>query len=93
MSKKPRTDRIRQQDAARQQRKRAREAAHRARVGAQVMKLTTYRGTRDDLALMQQIGGFEEPAEVITLGIRYLAAMARRDPEAFLAAMDPRNPL
>lgn len=92
MSKKPRTDRIRQQDAARQQRKRAREAAHRARVGAQVMKLTTYRGTRADLALMQQVGGFEEVDEVITLAIRYMAGLARRDPAAFQAAMNPRNP-
>lgn len=93
MSNKQRTDRIRQQDAKRQQALRDRRAEKRARVGAEVMKLTTYQGTRADLELMQQVGGFEEVDEVITLGIRYLAAIARRDPAAFRAAMDPRNPL
>lgn len=93
MSNKQRTDRIRQQDAKRQQALRDRRAEKRARVGAEVMKLTTYQGTRADLMLMQQVGGFDEAAEVITLGIRYLAAMARRDPAAFLEAMDPRSPV
>ncbi|MCY1293754.1 hypothetical protein D9M68_456150 [compost metagenome] len=92
MSKK-RTDRIRQQDASRQQHLRDRRAAHRERVGAQVMKVTTYLGTRNDLELMQQVGGYEEADEVITLAIRYMAGMARRDPAAFHAAMDPRNPV
>jgi len=41
---KPRTDRVRKQDATRQQIKRDRDAAHRERVGAEVTKLTTYRG-------------------------------------------------
>ncbi|WP_312929122.1 hypothetical protein [Stutzerimonas nitrititolerans] len=91
MSNKQRTDRIRLQDAKRQQALRDRRTEKRARVGAEVMKLTTYRGTRADLALMQQVGGFEEADEVITLGIRYLAELARRDPAAFLVALDPRN--
>ncbi len=42
---------------------------------------------------MQQVGGFEEQDEVITLAIRYMAGMARRDPAAFLQAMNPRNPV
>lgn len=92
MSKKERTERIRQQDAIRQQAWRDRRAAHRERVGAQVMKLTTYRGTRADLELMQQIGGFEEVEEVITLAIRAMAGLARRDPAGFQIAMDPRTP-
>ncbi|MNN97426.1 hypothetical protein D3C81_2165880 [compost metagenome] len=57
------------------------------------MKLETYAGTRCELALMCQVGGYDEPAEAITLAIRYLAGLARRDPAAFLAAMDPRNPV
>ncbi|WP_300656249.1 hypothetical protein [Pseudomonas sp.] len=93
MSKKPRTDLVRKQDAARQQAKRDRKAEHLERVGAETMKMTTYRGTRADLALMQQVGGYEEPAEVITLAVRYLAGLARRDPAAFLEVMDPRNPV
>jgi hypothetical protein len=92
MSTKERTDRIRQQDTKRQQNKRDRDAAHAERVGAEKTKITTYRGTRSDLELMQQVGGFDERDEVITLAIRYMAGLARRDPAAFLAAMDPRNP-
>lgn len=91
--KKLRTDAVRKQDAVRQQAKRDREAEHQERVGAETMKLTTYRGTRADLALMQQVGGYEEPAEVITLAVRYLAGLARRDPAAFMDAMNPRNPV
>lgn len=90
---KTRTDKVRQQDAKRQQALRDRRVAHRERVGAETMKLTTYRGTRADLELMQQVGGFDEPAEVITLAVRYLAGLARRDPVAFLEAMNPRNPV
>jgi len=67
---KTRTDAVRKQDAARQQAKRDRDAQHLERVGAETMKLTTYRGTRADLELMQQVGGFDEPAEVITLAVR-----------------------
>lgn len=93
MSKKPRTDQVRKQDALRQQAKRDRKAEHLERVGAETLKLTIYRGTRADLALMQQVGGYEEPAEVITLAVRYLAGLARRDPAGFLEVMDPRNPV
>ena len=93
MSKTKRTERIRKQDADRQQDKRNRDAAHRERVGAEVTKLTTYRGTRADWALMQQVGEYEEVEEVITLMTRYMAGMARRDPQAFRDAMNPRNPV
>lgn len=93
MSKTERTDRIRQQDARRQQNKRERDAAHRRRVGAEKTAFVTYRGTRADLELMQQVGGYEERDEVITLAIRYMAGLARRDPAAFVRAMDPRNPV
>jgi hypothetical protein len=92
MSKKPRTPRVRKQDAERQQNKRDRDAAHAELVGAEKTKIVTYRGTRADLELMQQVGGYEERDEVITLAIRYMAGLARRDPAAFLAAMDPRSP-
>ncbi|MNZ74253.1 hypothetical protein D3C78_926980 [compost metagenome] len=84
---------IRKQNKVRQQNKRDRDRAHRKAVGAETMKLETYAGTRRELALMCQVGGYDEPAEAITLAIRYLAGLARRDPAAFLAAMDPRNPV
>lgn len=54
MSNTPRTPRIRQQDATRQQNKRDRDAAHAELVGAEKTKITTYRGTRADLALMHK---------------------------------------
>ncbi|BBT16986.1 hypothetical protein WP8S17C03_30350 [Metapseudomonas otitidis] len=88
-----RNDKIRRQDALRQQAKRNREAAHRAAVGAERTSFITYRSTRADLEQMQQVAGIEERDEAITLAIRYMAGLARRNPEAFLAAMDPRNPV
>lgn len=93
MSKKERTDRIRQQDAKRQQNKRDREAAHRQAVGAEKFTWETYAGTRADMECIRQVGVFEEVEEGLTLAIRYMAGWARRDPQAFQAAMDPRNPL
>lgn len=93
MPKKVRTDRIRKQDADRQQALRDRVATHLKRVGAQKTKFTTYSGTREDIAVMQKVGGYEEQDEAITLALRYMAGMARRDPVAFQAAMDPRNPV
>lgn len=92
MPKKVRTDRIRKQDAARQQARRDREAAGRERIGAQKTKFTSSQSTRDDIAVMQQVGGFEQD-EAISLALRWMAGLARRDAPAFLAAMDPRNPV
>ncbi|MDF3931375.1 hypothetical protein [Pseudomonas citronellolis] len=89
---KPRTEKVRKQDTKRQQSLRDRRAAHREAVGAEKFKMTMFAGTRADLDTMQQVGEFEEVEEAITLGIRYLAGLARRDPEAFRSAMDPRNP-
>ncbi|MCY1286460.1 hypothetical protein D9M70_354340 [compost metagenome] len=93
MPKKERTDRIRQQDTARQQAKRNRDAEHKARVGAEKFSFITYAGTRADIECIRQVGGYEEVEEGLTLAIRYMAGLARRDPAAFLEAMDPRNPV
>lgn len=93
MSKKPRTDRVRQQDTKRQQNKRDRDAAHREAVGAEKFTFVTYAGTRADMECIRQVGGYEEVEEGLTLAIRYVASLARRDPAAFQAAMNPRNPV
>lgn len=85
-------DRIRRQNRDRQQARRERERRHREAVGAETFKMEMYAGTRQDLALMQHVGGYEEIEEALTLAIRYMASLARRDPAAFLQAMDPRNP-
>ncbi|MFV3367536.1 hypothetical protein ACNFH5_05075 [Pseudomonas sp. NY15435] len=89
--KKPRTDRVRNQDAKRQQNLRDREAAHKHAVGAQKLKLEIYAGTRADIDDMCRVGGFEEEDEAITLGLRYLGNMARNEPEEYRRALNPRN--
>ena len=86
-------DRIRRQNKDRQQAKRDREREHREKVGAELVKVEMYAGTRRDLELMRQVGGFEEADEALTLAIRYMAGLARNNPVAFRAAMDPRNPV
>lgn len=86
-------ERVRKQNAARQQAKRDRLQLHRAKVGAEKIKWVIYKGTRSDLDVMQQVGGYTEAGEAITLAVRYMAAMARRDPAVFAEAMNPRNPL
>lgn len=92
MEKETKADRIRRQNKDRQQALRDRKEAHRQAVGAGTFKMEMYAGTRNDLEQIQQVGGYEEVEEGLTLAIRYMAGMARRDPAAFLAAMDPRNP-
>lgn len=90
--KEDKAERIRRQNKDRQQAKRERERKHREAVGAHTFKMDMYAGTRRDLEYLQRVGGFEEIEEALTLAIRYLAGLARRDPAAFLQAMDPRNP-
>lgn len=86
-------ERVRRQNKDRQQAKRDRERQHREVVGAETFKMEMYAGTRADLACIQQVGGYEEIEEGLTLAVRYMAGLARRDPAAFRTAMNPRNPL
>ncbi|BFN29473.1 hypothetical protein PSCT_01181 [Pseudomonas sp. SCT] len=75
----------------RQTNRRQRIAQHRQVMQAEILKLEIYGGTRADLDLVRSRGGFEEDAEALTLGIRYLARLAQTDPDTFAAAMNPRN--
>jgi hypothetical protein len=93
MTQKIKAERVRQQNAARQQAKRDRIQLHREKVGAEKIKWVIYKGTRSDLDVMQLVGGYTEVGEAITLAVRYMAGMARRDPAAFAEAMNPRNQL
>lgn len=93
MSKRVRTDKVRKQDTLRQQRKRALDAARKARLEGEKLKLMTFKGTRDGLELMRQVGGYRSDDEVVSLAVRYLADLARRNPASFLEAMDPRAPV
>ncbi len=75
----------------RQASRRQRIALHRQIMQAETLRLEIYGGTRADLDLVRSRSGFEEDAEALTLGIRYLAKLAQSDPAGFAIAMDPRN--
>ncbi|OQR35892.1 hypothetical protein BWR15_06075 [Pseudomonas sp. T] len=89
--KKPRTDKVRRQDAIRQRRLRANRKARKAALGAEKIKLEAYAGTRADIEAVRMVGGFDDEAEAITLGLRLLGNMARRSPAKFRNAIEPRN--
>lgn len=65
----------------RRQRRRQEHAALRA--ASQPITFEAYKGTQADLALICELGGFEEQAEAITLILRNVADLARRDRHAF----------
>lgn len=93
MNETQQAERVRRQNKDRQQAKRDRERQHREVVGAETFKMEMYAGTRADLAYIQQVGGYEEVEEGLTLVVRYMAGLARRDPDLFRTVMNPRNPL
>lgn len=72
-------------------RKRARQRAE--AIGETKFKMKMGAGTAADIACISQAGAYKESAEAVTLAIRYLAGLARRDPIAFREAMNPRNQL
>lgn len=76
-------ERERRQARDRQQRKRTKDAAAAVRAEAQPITFEAYKGTQADLALICELGGFEEQAEAITLILRNVAELARRDCHAF----------
>lgn len=65
----------------RRQRRRQEHAALRA--ASLPITFEAYKGTQADLALICELGGFEEQAEAITLILRNVADLARRDRHAF----------
>ena len=60
-------------------------------IGATKLKMVIGSGTAADIECIRQTGGFEESAEALTLCIRFMATMARRDATAFRHAIDPRS--
>ncbi|SIS88208.1 hypothetical protein [Neptunomonas antarctica] len=66
----------------RQRRKRARDIAHKAAVGAHTidLKFEMYRGTGEALEYLRKEGNFEEVEEVITLLIHGAYLLSQRDP-------------
>ncbi len=62
-------------------------------IGETKFKMKMGAGTAADIGCISQVGEYLERPEAVTLAIRYMAGLARRDPKAFRAAMNPRNPL
>jgi len=58
-------------------------------IGETKFKMNMGAGTATDIACISQAGEYQEAAEAVTLAIRFMAALARRDPAAFRAAMNP----
>lgn len=76
-------ERKRRHARIRQRRKRRRDEAAKQRAAAVAVTFEAYKGTQADLALICEHGGFEEQAEAITLILRNVADLARRDRHAF----------
>lgn len=90
MSKESKQDRKKRLSRERSARFRALKKQRLQAIGASKLKMLVGRGTAADIECIRQIGGFEESAEGVTLCIRYMAAMARRDAQIFRKAIDPR---
>lgn len=76
-------DRKRRHARIRKRRQRRRQEIAQLRASSVPVTFEAYKGTQADLALICELGGFEEPAEAITLILRNVADLARRDGHAF----------
>jgi hypothetical protein len=73
-------------------------AAKRKRKQKQVIKAVKFKaelgaGTMADMESIRLAGDLTTVEEGLTLAVRYMAGLARRDPQAFRDAMNPRNPV
>jgi hypothetical protein len=91
MSQESKLERKRRLSRNRSARFRAAKKARLLAINATKLKMVIGSGTAADIEDIRQIGGFEESAEGLTLCIRYMAAMARRDASAFRQALNPSN--
>ncbi|MGL4265058.1 MAG: hypothetical protein ACRCTX_25840 [Afipia sp.] len=86
-------EKIKRQNRERQQKKRALEAkAKLAKLEAEAFHLpamTFYGGTVQAMIDVCKAGGFEESAEALTLLAHGSSALAKKDPEAFVALFAP----
>lgn len=88
---KPRTDKIRAQDAARQREASERKALRAAELGARSIKGEIYKATSDALVRIAELAGCEEEIEVIANLIARANELAERDPHAFAALTSHKN--
>ena len=59
-------------------------------IGATKFQMMIGSGTASDIECIRQIGEFDDTAEAVTLCLRCMAALARRDAAAFKLAINPR---
>ncbi|MDO9625163.1 MAG: hypothetical protein Q7J46_14365 [Pseudomonas sp.] len=62
-------------------------------IGETKFKLKIGAGTAADINCISQAGEYHETAEAVTLALRFMAGLARRDLASFREAMNPRNPV
>lgn len=77
--------------AERKRAQREREAERLKRLGHRIMPLELYQSTADALDRLCRLGGFEQPAEVITLLIHSADRIAQRDPSRFAELVSVTN--
>ena len=73
----------RQRRLARERKARQREREAEEALKGRKVEFIAYRATQDSLALICEVGGFEQEEEALTLMIHNIAELARRDRHAF----------
>jgi hypothetical protein len=86
-------DRKRRLSRARSARYRKAKREQKQRVKAVKFKAELGAGTIADMECIRLVGGYITVEEGLTLAVRYMAGMARRNPQAFIKAMNPSNPV
>lgn len=79
--------RARERKRAERDRKRLR----RQQLGAREFRMEMYRGTSADLACICTLGEFEEEAEAVTVLLRCVAQLVKRDPSRFKELINIRG--
>jgi hypothetical protein len=75
-------DRQRRHARIRKRRQRRREELEKLRASSVLVTFEAYKGTQADIELICAVGGFDEQDEAITLILRNVADLARRDSQA-----------
>lgn len=81
---------VKRQNRERKKKQRAKEAQEKLKAEAfHLPAMTFYGGTVQAMIDVCRAGGFEEPAEALTLLAHGSSALSRKDPEAFAALFAP----
>ncbi|MCP8465214.1 hypothetical protein NK553_14775 [Pseudomonas sp. ZM23] len=91
MTNETKAERRRRLAKERQKAKRERDALRRAVLGGRRFSMDMFQATADALALICQRGGFDEPAEAVTLLLHNVAEIAKRDESRFTELVSTRR--